>query len=93
MLATVLALALAAILLTQDDPPSFVLRGLGVVAILDVLGTVVVPALTRFGGLPGTVTVSIPATLGARVDAARGARSRDEVVQEAVEAWLGERPR
>lgn len=88
VLATVLAVALSVILVTQDDPPGVVLRGMGVVAILDVLGTVVVSALSRFGAPAGTVSVTIPATLVARLDAARDGRSRDEVVRDAVEAWL-----
>lgn len=87
-LATVLAVALSAILVAQDDPPGVVLRGMGVVAILDVLGTVVVSALSRFGPPAGTTSVTIPATLAARVDAVRGGRSRDDAVRDAVEAWL-----
>ena len=87
-LATVLAVALSALLVTQDDPPGVVLRGMGVLAILDVLGTVVVSALSRLGPPVGTASVTIPATLATRVDAVRGELSRDEAVQHAVEAWL-----
>lgn len=88
VLATVLAAALSVILVAQDDPPGVVLRGMGVVAILDVLGTVVVSTLSRFGPPVGTTSVTIPATLAARVDLVRGGRSRDEAVRDAVEAWL-----
>jgi len=90
-LAAVLAVALSVIIVAQDDPPSVVLRGLGVVAILDVLGTVVVSALGRFGPHPGAASVPVPADLVVRVDARRGTRSREEVVQEAIEGWLGGR--
>jgi hypothetical protein len=92
VLATVLGVALSALLVSQGDPPSVVLRGMGVVAILDVLGTVVVSALGLLGARPGTATVSIPATLAARMDAARGGHSREEIVRDAVEEWLGGRP-
>lgn len=87
-LASALAVALSAILVTQGDPSGVLLRGIGVVAILDVLGTVVVSALSRFGTPAGAASVTIPATLAARVDAVRGGRSRDEAVRDAVEAWL-----
>lgn len=92
VLAAVLAVGLSVILVVQDDPPGPVLRGLGVVAILDVLGTVVVSALSRFGDRPDRVAVSISEEVAARLDAARGERSREEVVRAAVEAWLGDRP-
>ena len=90
-LAAVLAVALSVLIVAQDDPPSVVLRGLGVVAILDVLGTVVVSALSRFGPQPGAASLALPADLVARVDAHRGTRSREEVAREAIEAWLGGR--
>jgi F0F1-type ATP synthase assembly protein I len=92
VLASVLAVSLSVVLVAQDDPPSAVLRGMGVVAILDVLGTVVVSALSRFGPQAGVVSLSIPAGVVGRIDAIRGERSRDDVVRDAIEGWLADHP-
>ena len=74
-----------------DDGDTFV-RILGVVAILDVLGTVVVAALSKFGPTAGrtSLDVSLPGDLAARVDAeaTRSGRSRDAVVAAAVSRYL-----
>ncbi|CAI9405433.1 ribbon-helix-helix domain-containing protein [Nocardioides sp. T2.26MG-1] len=90
VLASVLAVALSVVIVAQDDPPSGVLRGMGVVAILDVLGTVVVSALSRFGPQAGAVSLSVPAGMVASIDAVRGGRSRDDVLKDAIESWLSD---
>ena len=65
-------------------------RALGVVGILDVLGTVVSVALARFGHRPARVDVTLPAELAARLDrrAAETGRSRDDLAAEAVTRLL-----
>ncbi len=95
VMAAVLA-GLISYLILGPEPDGPYFRVLGVVAILDVLGTVVVAALTRFGAgevasASGT-TLTIPAELAARLDAhvARTGRPRDEVVAVAVERYLDE---
>lgn len=91
-LAAVLAgLTSALVLGLEPHGPYF--RLLGVVAILDVLGTVLVATLSRFGAGGGTgerSTVTIPAELAARLDAYAGrtGRVRDEVAADAVERYL-----
>ncbi|HYF73958.1 MAG TPA: hypothetical protein VD864_14105, partial [Nocardioides sp.] len=94
VLAAVLAVAISVVLVAQEDPPPPVVRGMGVVAILDVLGTVVVSALSRLGRQadPAFRSVPVPAGLVARLDAVRGGRSRDDVLRDAIEAWLGDHP-
>lgn len=73
------------------------LRLLGVMAILDVLGTVTTLALAIFGNRapdePG-VPVRIPARLEAPLAAAvaGSGRTRDDVVAEALDAWLARTP-
>ncbi len=70
-----------------------VARLLGVMAILDVLGTVVTLALAIFGNRrpdePGAA-IRIPVRLEAPLAAAcaESGRSRDDVVADALEAWL-----
>lgn len=96
LLLTLCAAALLAVLLIAGvfEDNGDLARVIGIVAILDVLGTVVVAALSRFGpapaaaAAPAPVTVTLPAALAARVDAAAGDRSRSEVVAEALDAWL-----
>lgn len=74
-----------------DDEETYA-RILGVVAILDVLGTVVVSALSKFGPAPGRTSLDVALTsdLAARVDeeAARSGRSREAVVAAAVARYL-----
>jgi hypothetical protein len=96
-LAGILAVQVSALVLGLHAHPDY-LRLLGVVAILDALGTVVVAALTRFGAgarAPASVaTVVLPASVVERAGqraAATGA-SVEEVVAAAVEAYLVESP-
>jgi hypothetical protein len=94
LLLTLCVVALLAVLLCAAvfDASGDLIRLIGVLAILDVLGTVVVSALSRFGPAPAPddrpVPVAIPVPLAHRLDAVRGPRTRDEVVVEAIEAWL-----
>jgi hypothetical protein len=64
-------------------------RALGVVAILDVLGTVVTAALAKFGG--DRASLEVPADLVARVTAYADAHGRtpEDVLRTAVETELG----
>jgi F0F1-type ATP synthase assembly protein I len=96
VMAAVLA-GLVSYLILGPEPEGPYFRVLGVVAILDVLGTVVVAALTRFGAGDGArasagAPVTIPAELAARLDAhvARTGKPRNEVVAMAVERYLDE---
>lgn len=94
-LAAVLAVQVSALVLGLE-PHGDYLRLLGVVAILDVLGTVVVAALTRFGA--GTRTPPLVATVVLPADVAARARERalvtgqsvEEVVTAALDAYLVE---
>ena len=92
-LAGVLAVQVSALVLGLEPHGSY-LRLMGVVAILDVLGTVVVAALTRFGAgtrSRATVTsVALPANVVARARdlAVATGRSTEDVVAAAVEAYL-----
>ncbi|NYD40848.1 ribbon-helix-helix domain-containing protein [Nocardioides panaciterrulae] len=95
-LAAVLALQVSALILGQE-PHAPYLRLMGVVAILDVLGTVVVAALARFGAagraprpVPVRTTVALPPDLLARARERADAtgRSTGEVVAAAVESYL-----
>jgi hypothetical protein len=93
VLALVLAGMVSALILgyAPEDDETFA-RVLGVVAILDVLGTVVVSALSKFG--PATsrssLEVALTGDLAARVDAeaARTGQSREAVVATAVSRYL-----
>ncbi|MFC4784248.1 hypothetical protein ACT8ZV_07225 [Nocardioides sp. MAHUQ-72] len=97
--AAVLAAMISYLILgTEPSGPYF--RVLGVVAILDVLGTVVVTALTKFGrGLrvqaapvAAPATIVVPPELAARVVAAaeRTGRRPEEVVDQALQRYLAE---
>lgn len=98
--AAVLALMTSAMVLGADTRGDGFYRVLGVVAILDVLGTVVVAALARFGGAdprarhdepPAAPAVpALTPELQARLDAfvSRTGRSREETVQAALEQYL-----
>lgn len=97
-LATLLAV-LGSLLVLGLAPDDLYYRVLGVVAILDVLGTVVVAALVKFGpsGTSGATAgpatgpaAALPAQLRERVDAYATAHDlgSDEVVVRAVQAFL-----
>jgi hypothetical protein len=82
-------------LVLGPEPHGPYFRVLGVVAILDVLGTVVVAALTRFGRgtprpVPSPTALAVPASLSARlVDLAeRSGRRPEDLVEEALERYL-----
>jgi MFS family permease len=93
LLAVALAGMISALILgyVPDDDETYA-RVLGVVAILDVLGTVVVSALSKFGptAARGSLEVALSGELAARVDAeaARTGQSRDAVVATAVARYL-----
>jgi hypothetical protein len=88
--AVVVAGIVTALIVVQDATEGGV-RALGVIAILDVLGTVVTVALARFGHGPSLVGVPLPAGLAAALDqrARQAGRSRDDLVREAVTRYLG----
>lgn len=91
VLAGLLAAVLSALILGAAPDEDFVARAVGVIAILDVLGTVVVAALAKFGPGPGGVEkVSVPEGLVAELDrrAAATGRSRDEIAATAIEQYL-----
>lgn len=93
VLAAVLAAILSALILGAAPDEDYTARAVGVIAILDVLGTVVVGALGKFGpGPEGTEKVSLPDALVAELDrsAATTGRSRDEIATAAVEQYLRE---
>jgi hypothetical protein len=95
VVATLLAAMVTAIIL-GDDIGDGGARFLGVVAIVDVLGTVVTIALAVFGDGPrrgaasGPLTVELPASIAERVRrrAADAGRPADVMVVEAVDRWL-----
>ncbi|MGH3348097.1 MAG: ribbon-helix-helix protein, CopG family [Nocardioides sp.] len=94
-LAGVLALTVC-ILILGDSPDDGVLRFLGVVAILDVLGTVTTLALALFGRpdapapMGEVVAVQLPSDLDRRLTetAARTGSSREQLVADAVGRYL-----
>jgi hypothetical protein len=93
-LAAVLGCAISALVLGADAGDGTV-RFIGVVAILDVLGTVVAIALAVFGGdarptLVGPVAVTLDPALADRMRACAGrsGRSVDALTVEALEAYL-----
>ncbi|HEX5740491.1 MAG TPA: hypothetical protein VFY17_02925 [Pilimelia sp.] len=96
-MAAVLAVQTSALVLRQDIDGDLYYRLLGVVAVLDALGTVVLAALTKFGpdaGPDGTqpsdAAVRLPGALARDLDAfaAGHGRNRDEVVATAVTRYL-----
>jgi hypothetical protein len=90
VLATVLAGMVSALVLGLE-PRNAYWRLLGVVAILDVLGTVVVAAVTRFGTrAPAPASLSLPPELVRRVvtEAERTGRAPEDVVGEALDRYL-----
>jgi hypothetical protein len=82
----VVVFAMVSTLITgYDDPSDGFLRTLGVVAILDVLGTLVTIAVGVFGrGEDGSLSVTIAPAVAARVraeSAATGRSERDVVIE------------
>ena len=82
------------VLADGDNFPDWYLRLLGVVAILDVLGTVIVAALVKFGPSetsPEAATLTLPPTLSTRLAeaAASQGRSPSDLATEAIERYLG----
>lgn len=91
VLAGLLAAIMSALVLGALPDEEYVARGFGVLAILDVLGTVVVAALAKFGPGPGGVEkVSLPAAMVAELDrrAAATGRSRDDIAATAIDQYL-----
>lgn len=96
VLAALLAVLASALVTGYEPDGDGFYRVLGVVAILDVLGTVVAAALMKFGpGEPARggadAGLTLPPGLAARLDehAARTGRSRDDVAVTAIERYLG----
>ena len=91
VLAGLLAAILSGLILGAEAEGDVVARAIGVIAILDVLGTVVVAALGKFGpGPDGVARISLPDELVAELDrrvAATGL-SRDAVAAAAIEQYL-----
>lgn len=94
-LAVALAAIITSMILTEADS-DLGFRTLGIIAILDVLGTLTTLALAVFGNRrsdePGAA-VRVPRQLEAALGAAvrDSGRTRDDVVAEALEEWLGRR--
>lgn len=83
------------VLADGDNFPDWYLRLLGVVAILDVLGTVTVAALVKFGpseASPEAATLTLPPALTTRLAeaAASEGRSPSDLAAEAIERYLGD---
>lgn len=96
VLAAALAALTSALVLGLDPQGDWFFRMLGVVAILDVLGTVVAAALSRFGTGADphpSGEIALPTTLAVRLDAlaARTGQPRADLVALAVEQYLTER--
>lgn len=95
LLATLLAAILSALVLGADADDDATARLIGVIAILDVLGTVVVAALAKFGpderGDRGRASVAVPPDLLDAVDrrAAEQGRTRQQVVEDALRSHIG----
>lgn len=93
VMAAVLAGLTSALVLGFEPHGSGYPRLIGVVAILDVLGTVVVAALAKFGGRAerATAGLQVPDDLAARVvaEAAATGRRPEEVLRDALEEALG----
>jgi hypothetical protein len=100
-LAAVLAVMVSLLILGLDPSSDFYVRVLGVVAILDVLGTVVATALARFGTARAreadrpTGFVALPGPLMARLheEEQRTGLSATAIVTEALEFHLSRRSR
>jgi hypothetical protein len=89
---TLVVFSMVSTLITgYDDPADGFFRTLGIVAILDVLGTLVTIAVAVFGrGDDRTMTLTIPPTLAARVQAESDATGRPvrEVVDQALARYF-----
>lgn len=97
-LAAVLAVLVSALITGYEPDGDAYYRLIGVVGILDVLGTVVAAALLKFGGggmrAAQTTTLSIPAALDARLTRAAAERGEDkeQLVVRALETFLASTP-
>jgi hypothetical protein len=82
---------MVSVMVTGYDPSDAFLRALGVVAILDVLGTLVTIALGVFGRDHRALSVTLPPALAARLRAESAASGRPvpELVDEAVARYYG----
>lgn len=95
LLATLLAVVLSALVLGADADDDATVRLVGVIAILDVLGTVVVAALSKFGPEArdgdARASIAVPAALLDDVDrwAAERGRTRQQVVEDALRSHVG----
>lgn len=97
-LAVVVGFLVSAMIMGSVDAEG-VWRLLGVLAILDVLGTLVTIALSRFGGRarstaperPAGLTVALGLAQAQALDRLAGERgvTREALVAEAIDAWLG----
>lgn len=93
LLATLLAAILSALVLGADADNTATARLVGVIAILDVLGTVVVAALAKFGPEErgaARVSVPVPADLLDALDRLAGeqGRTREQVVEDALRSHV-----
>jgi hypothetical protein len=82
--------AMVCAMITGYDPSDSFLRALGIIAILDVLGTLVTISLGVFGRADDRVTVTLPPAVAARVQAESAATGRPvgEVVDEALARYF-----
>jgi hypothetical protein len=77
-------------MVTGHEPSEEFLRTLGIIGILDVLGTLVTISIGVFGRAPDRLTVTLPPAVAARVRAASAASGRPvgEVVDEALARYF-----
>jgi hypothetical protein len=82
---------MVSVMITGYDPSDAFLRTLGVVAILDVLGTLVTIAIGAFGRDDQALTVTLPPAIAGRVRAASAESGRPvrELVDEALTRCYG----
>jgi hypothetical protein len=88
----VAAMTAVLVLADGDNFPDWYFRLLGVIAILDVLGTVTVAALMKFGpSETEAATLTLPPSLSTRLAeaAASEGRSPSDLATEAIERYLG----
>ena len=89
VMVTILAAMISGVILEVSDFDDTFGRALGVVAILDALGTVILLAMGAFGGRrAGTATLSTGVEKRVQALAAERGISPDQLVNEALEAYL-----